>query len=74
MCTGAGILMVRRAATSAWFQSTLTRIATLTAGIDRKALLHLATAHLAEHGLLLLGMGVVLLVVPTAVYFALGRD
>ena len=61
-------------ATSTWFQTTLGRIESLVVGIDGKALLHLATAHLAEHGLLALAMGVVLLVVPTAVYFALGKD
>jgi hypothetical protein len=61
-------------ATSTWFQSTLGRVESLVAGIDGKSLLHAATAHLGEHGLLALAMGVVLLVVPTAVYFALGKD
>jgi hypothetical protein len=69
-----GLLGACFGATSTWFQSTLGRIASSVAGFDVKAFLLSTTAVLAEHGALVLAMAVVLLLVPTAVYLALGRD
>jgi hypothetical protein len=69
-----GLLGACIGATSAWFQSALHWIASSVAGFDLKAFLPSATALLAEHGALVLATAAVLLLVPTAVYLALGRD
>jgi hypothetical protein len=61
-------------ATSTWFQSAFRSIASSLGGVDAKAFLHSATALLAQHGALVLGMAVMLFLVPTAVYLVLGRD
>ncbi len=57
-------------ATSTWFQSALKGVAASVARIDVKALLAL----LVEHSALAAGMVAVLLLVPAAVYLAVGRD
>jgi hypothetical protein len=57
-------------ATSTWFQSTLRGILASVESIDFQALLAL----LAAHGALAAGMLAVLLLVPAAVYLAVGRD
>ena len=73
-----GLLGAYFRAVSAWFQSALRSalrwIASSIAGFDAKAFLLAATALVAEHGALVLAMAVVLLLVPTAVYLALGKD
>ena len=73
-----GLLGACFGATSTWFQSALRSalrwIASSIAGFDAKAFLLAATALVAEHGALVLAMAVVLLLVPTAVYLALGKD
>jgi hypothetical protein len=65
-------------ATSTWFQSALQSalrwIGSRVSGFDVKAFLVSTTTLLAEHGALVLAMAVVLFLVPTAVYFALGKD
>jgi hypothetical protein len=69
-----GLLGACFGATSLWFQSALRWIRSSLAGVDVKALLLSAIGLLVEHGALALAMAVVLLLVPTAVYIALGRD
>jgi hypothetical protein len=69
-----GLLGACFGATSMWFQSALRWIRSSVAGFDVKGLLLPAVSLLGEHGALVLAMAVVLLLVPTAVYFALGRD
>jgi hypothetical protein len=73
-----GLLGACFGATSTWFQSvvrTMLRwVASSLTGFDVKALLHGAITVLAEHGALALAMAVVLFLVPTAVYLALGKD
>ena len=70
----AGLLGACFGATSTWFQSALRWVASRASGVDVKALLLSTAAVLAEHGVLVCAMAVVLLLVPTAVYIALGRD
>jgi hypothetical protein len=62
-----GLLGACFGATSLWFQSALRRVESTLAGFS-------ASAFLAEHGLIVLAMAFVILLVPGAVYFALGRD
>ncbi len=73
-----GLLGACFGATSAWFQaalrSALRWIASSIGGFDVKAFLLAATALLAEHEAVVLAMAAVLLLVPTAVYLALGKD
>jgi hypothetical protein len=57
-----------------WFQAGLRWIGSSAAGLDVKALLVSASSLLAQHGVLALAMVLVIFLVPTAVYFALGRD
>jgi hypothetical protein len=69
-----GLLGACFGATSTWFQSALRWTRSSLAGFDVKALVLSAIGLLVEHGALALAMAVVLLLVPTAVYIALGRD
>jgi hypothetical protein len=62
-----GLLGACFGATSTWFQGGLARIKTSMAGFS-------AVAFLAEHGLIVLGMVLVLLLVPGAVYLVIGRE
>jgi hypothetical protein len=62
-----GLLGACFGATSLWFQSALRRIESTLAGVS-------AAGFLAQHGLLVLAMALVLLLIPGAVYLALGRD
>ena len=62
-----GLLGACFGATSLWFQAALRRVESTLAGFS-------AAAFLAEHGLVVLAMAFVLLLVPGAVYFALGRE
>jgi hypothetical protein len=62
-----GLLGACFGATSLWFQSALSRIELALAGFS-------ASAFLAQHGLIVLAMAFVLLLVPGAVYLALGRE
>jgi hypothetical protein len=57
-------------ATSTWFQSTLKWVLESVGSVDGQAVALL----LMEHGLLAAGMIAVLLLLPAAVYFAVGRD
>jgi len=61
-------------ATSAWFQSSLTRITVGLSRMKTQAVLPAAMAILAGHGLLLLAMAGALLLIPAAVYFAVLRE
>jgi hypothetical protein len=63
-----GLLGACFGATSTWFQSALRWMASSVAALPS------AAALLAGHGVLVLAVAAVLFVVPTAVYFALGRD
>jgi hypothetical protein len=69
-----GVLGACFGATSQWFQSALGWMASSLGTFDVKALFSSATALLAGHGALILAVAVMLLLVPTAVYLALGRD
>jgi hypothetical protein len=69
-----GLLGACFGATSRWFQSALGWITSSVAAFDVKVFLPSTTALLAEHGALVLAMAVVLFLVPTAFYLALGRD
>jgi hypothetical protein len=75
---GVGLLGACFGATSTWFQSLLRSALQWTAssvtGFDLKALLGAATTVLVDHAALALAMAVVLFLVPTAVYLALGKD
>jgi len=62
-----GLLGVCFGATSLWFQAALRRAESTLAGFS-------ASAFLAEHGLIVLAMAFVIVFVPGAVYFALGRE
>jgi hypothetical protein len=62
-----GLLGACFGATSQWFQSALGRIESALARFS-------ASAFLAEHGLIVTAMAFVLLLVPGAVYLALGRE
>ncbi len=69
-----GLLGACFGATSTWFQSAFRSIASRLGSFDAKALLDSATAMFAQHGVLVLGAAAMLLLVPTAVVLALGRD
>jgi hypothetical protein len=69
-----GLLGACFGATSVWFQSALGRIGSSLSGFDVGAFLPFATTLLAEHAASVLVIAAVLFLVPTAVYFALGRD
>jgi hypothetical protein len=69
-----GLLGACFGATSTWFQAALRWIRVSVAGFDVKALLLSAVTLLVAHGALILAMAVIFLLVPTAVYIALGRD
>jgi len=62
-----GLLGACFGATSQWFQAALRRVESTLAGFS-------ASAFLAEHGLIVLAMAFVIVFVPGAVYFALGRE
>lgn len=62
-----GLLGACFGATSSWFQAGLARIETSLAGFS-------VGAFLAEHGLIVLAMALVVLLVPGAVYLAIGRE
>lgn len=69
-----GLLGACFGATSAWFQATLKRAAANAASFDVTAFLAATTKLFAEHGLLAAGLIVIVFLVPTVVYMALGRD
>jgi hypothetical protein len=69
-----GLLGACFGATSAWFQSTVRRTVSSLSTIGFQALLPLAGAFLAQHGVLLLAMAAILLVIPAAVYLTLLRE
>jgi hypothetical protein len=62
-----GLLGACFGATSLWFQSALSRAQSTLASFS-------AAAFLAQHGLIVLAMAAVLLLVPGAVYLALGKE
>jgi hypothetical protein len=62
-----GLLGACFGATSLWFQAALGRIESNLAGFS-------ATAFLGQHGLIVLALAALLLLVPGAVYLALGRE
>ncbi len=61
-------------ATSTWFQRILARVASAVAGVDAASLLASATALLAEHGALVVAMIAMVLLIPAAVFLAIGKD
>ena len=61
-------------ATSSWFQAALKSGWTAVTGFDVKAFIPYATALIEGHGLLAAGMVAMILVVPVAVYLAVGKD
>ncbi len=65
-----GLLGACFGATSLWFQAGVRYVA----AVDKGAWLAFATAFLAEHGALVLGTAAAVVVLPTAVFVALGRD
>jgi len=69
-----GLLGACFGATSTWFQSMLGWIKSGVAGIHVKALVPSAVALLVEHGALVFATALLICVVPTAVYWALGKD
>jgi len=69
-----GLLGACFGATSTWFQATLKRISSNTAGFDVAAFLTAVSTMFVEHGALVIGLVAVVLLVPTAVYVALARD
>jgi hypothetical protein len=69
-----GLLGACFGATSTWFQAAFKRIASSLAGFDVKPLVLSTTGFLAEHEALVLTMAMLFLLIPTAVYLALGRD
>ena len=69
-----GLLGACFGAVSTWFHSALGWVASSVAGIDAGAFLLSASALLAEHGALALATAAVLLLLPAAVYLAVGRD
>jgi hypothetical protein len=69
-----GLLGACFGATSTWFQSALKRLASNAANFDAAAFLSATTTLFVEHGALVVGMIAIVLLVPTAVYVALGRD
>jgi hypothetical protein len=62
-----GLLGACFGATSVWFQSALSRGQSTLAGFS-------TTAFVVQHGLIVLAMAAVLLLIPGAVYLALGRE
>jgi hypothetical protein len=62
-----GLLGACFGATSTWFQAGLARIEAAMAGFS-------GAAFLTEHGLIIFAAALVLLLVPGAVYLAIGRD
>jgi hypothetical protein len=73
LACAAGLLGACFGATSSLFQSALKWIASTVAGLDWKGFIAFAAALLAEHGLLAIGVVVVLLLAPAAVYLVV-RD
>jgi len=69
-----GLLGACFGATSTWFQSVFRSIASSLGGFDARMFLHSAIALSAQHGAWVLAGALMLFVVPTAVYIALGRD
>jgi predicted anti-sigma-YlaC factor YlaD len=61
-------------ATSPWFQSLLRGMSSGLSDLHMKNLVASAMTILATHGALALGMATVLLLLPAAVYLAIGRD
>jgi hypothetical protein len=69
-----GLLGACFGATSTWFQSALRSVASSLTSLDPAALLASAAALPAGPAALVLGFVVVVFLVPTAVFVALGRD
>lgn len=69
-----GLLGACIGATSTWFQFVLGRITASLAAFNMQALIAVATAFVAEHGVLLVAFGAVLLLVPAAACVAILKD
>jgi hypothetical protein len=69
-----GVLGACFGATSTWFQYAIRSIRLSLSGFDLRAVLPSTGALLAGHAALAIGTGAVLLLVPAAVYFSIGRD
>ncbi len=74
LACAAGLFGACFGAVSTWFQSGLRWVVAGIDAVDFPALLAAATALLAEHAALVLGMAAVLLLLPAAVYLAIGKD
>ena len=70
----AGLLGACFGATSVWFQSALRWFGLATAGLHWKAFIPSAVALLAEHGVMIAALALMLLLVPVAVHLATARD
>jgi len=70
----AGLLGACFGATSTWFQSSLRRLASSLAQVKLQPLVPSAIALVANHGVLMLAAGALLITIPAAVYLALLRD
>ncbi len=68
-----GLLGACFGATSMWFQSAINAVVSSVSSFDFATVVPSAAALLAEHGALAAGMAVLLLL-PAAVYLAMGRD
>jgi hypothetical protein len=66
-----GLLGACIGATSTWFQAALRRVAS---GVDWAGVPQAAAQVVAEHGVFVVGLGAVVLLVPTAVVVVLGRE
>jgi hypothetical protein len=69
-----GLLGAFFGATSSWFQALVRWTGSSLACVDLKALLHSTLTILAAHSALASAAAVVLLLLPTAVYLALGKE
>lgn len=69
-----GLLGACFGAVSTWFQAALALAASSLAEIEVRANLSSAVGRMAEHGVLLLAISAAVLLVPAALYFALGRE
>ena len=69
-----GLLGASLRSISTWFQSSVNRIGSGIVGIDDRGLLSSAAALIAQHAAVAITVAALILVVPTAVLFAIARD
>ena len=69
-----GLLGACFGATSTWFQWAFNRVVSGVSNLDATAMLTSGAGIVAEHATFVLGMIAIVFLLPTAVYFALGKD